>query len=148
MPLVWSYMDPMERVVSYTDRDIQFMRDAERDAQLASARAQSVGGNQWTVTRTTGDGIGEPVVEQAVGTVTGWVFRFKPKRVVVNGAWFQPDDEWRMVANDDAALPVEQRPDLEHHDQVESVAQAEHRYQVMTVERRDGYLVAILEESA
>lgn len=124
-----------------SEATIAALQAAEAGVMLASARAQAVGGDAWTVTRTTGDGIAAPRVETELDApIAGSVYRAKPKAVVVNGALFQPDDAWRLVAAAGTSVQV--------GDRLTSVSDTSLVFQVMSLETRAGYVVAILEVTA
>lgn len=118
--------------------DIALSDDFERELMLDSAREQSVGGNIWKVERSVG-GESEPATDQDEPNVQGWVCRSKPKVVEVNGALFQPDDQWLMVLNG--------TPALQEQWVITSAIDDSYVFLVMSLEQRRGYAVAILEET-
>lgn len=123
--------------MSLTPAEIADMQAADAEAHLLTAQQQSRGGPEWIVTRTTGNGIDEDVTTSTHTVNPLWVFRYRPKRTVVNGEWIQPDDEWRLNAPAGTnVLPL---------DQLQSAADAALQFQVMTLDSSEGYVAGVVE---
>lgn len=121
----------------YSADEIADMQAAQAEAFLLTAQQQSVGGSAWIVTRTIGNGIDEDVARSTHTVNPCWIFQFRPKRVFQDGAWFQPDDEWRLNAPAGTdVLPL---------DQLASTADATKQFQVMTVETTSTLIVGVVE---
>lgn len=104
---------------------------------LASAEAHAVGGPAWIVTRTSGNGIDEDVVESTHTINPCWIYLFRPAKVWRDGEWFQPDDEWRFAA------PA--GTNVQPLDQVQSALDATKQFTIMTVDRPPEYLAGLVE---
>lgn len=109
------------------------------DLALASAQVHAVGGPEWIVTRTSGNGVDENVSKAYHLVNPLYIYLFRPERIERNGEWFQPDDEWRYTAPAGTnVLPL---------DQVQSTADATRQFQIMTRDTPVGYIAGTAEVS-
>lgn len=121
----------------YSAAEIADMQAAAAQSFLLTAQQLSVGGPAWIVTRTSGNGIDADVIRSTHTVNPCWIFQFRPKRVFQDGAWFQPDDEWRLNAPAGTnVLPL---------DQLASAADATKQFQVMTVDTTAALVVGVVE---
>lgn len=123
--------------MSYSDEQIAKMKATEARSQLLSAQALSMGGPEWTVTRTTGNGIDEDVVKTTHTVNPCWFFLYRPKRRQNDGTWVQPDDEWRFRASSGT--------DLQPQDLVQSTAVPTLQFQIITLDTPEGYIAGTAE---
>lgn len=97
------------------------------EAALGLGEMQAQGGDTWTFTRPDG----------TTGTITAWVYQVKATATAVDGAEYVPDDIWQLAAVGGT--------DIEQNDVETSVLDSTLRFQVMSVDVHEGYLVAVLE---
>lgn len=124
-------------MTGYTPSEVAAMQQAEADAYLLTAQSLAVGGDVWTVTRSTGNGIDEDVTEQMHTVQPAYVFQTKRRVATPDGATFVTVDEWRVNA------PAE--TDLAEGDTLMSVATPTLQFQLMTLDTPTGYIAGTLE---
>ena len=111
----------------FTDRQIAAMHRVEAISYLTMGGARGVGGPDWTYERPDG----------TTGTISAWVIEVKPDISATGGPVFIDDCEWQLVAYADTDVRV--------NDVLTNVDDASRRFQVMTVDQRQGYVIAVLE---
>lgn len=123
------------------------LQRSEATGAFMTAQASAVSGTTWAVRRaSTGDGLRTPITPaEQTALISGWVYRYHPTTIVLDGALFQPNDEWRFTA----VAGTDVRAGDELVSAVDTVTRAydtAYSFTVLSVEEHAGYLVAILEE--
>lgn len=122
---------------------------SEATAVLLAAQAAAVGGPTWAVRRaSSGDGLATAIIPaERTALISGWVYQYHPRAIVIDGALFQPNDEWRLVAV--SGTDVQAADELvSASDLMTRIYDTAFSFTVLSVDEHAGYLVAILEEVA
>jgi hypothetical protein len=105
---------------------------------LFMLRNVALGGNQWTVSRATGNGISAPVTTGSAGTITAYVIEAQqPALQTTPAPLFVTVDSWELYATTGT--------DLQIGDTVTSVADPTFRFQVLDITRQARYFIATLQ---
>ena len=117
---------------------IDAMRDAARDATIASARAFGFGGSTWVVERPSGSGTAARLPVRLPGTVQALAFRQRPSVLVgpggkspTGGAIGVADEVWRVIVLDDGDLQDVQVDDT----LISTDPSGEYRVRIDSIER-------------
>jgi hypothetical protein len=78
----------------FSDRTVKSLRNVQIRGWLNTA----VGGDTWTVTRWTGDGVSTPKEQTAAGTITGYIYEEKVVQLTGSAAGTQIGQaQWRLA---------------------------------------------------
>jgi hypothetical protein len=139
----------MALVPPLSQRDIAIRQEALAGAQLNTARMQAVGGDQWTVSGRTDNGITE-AADAVLGTLTGYALAPTEVGVVAGpGSTFVERERWtfHVATSVLAAFVVATGRAFEQGLLLQSVAVPSLRLRVLSVDVTDnpGYVRATLE---
>lgn len=121
--------------------DFALFDTALAQVQIATAQLQQRGGNDWSRSVTSGDGIGQRRGQISAGTITGHLISVDETTITTtNAARFQPQRRWEFTAPDGLGGPI----DLTVGDILRSIAEPTLRLHIQSLDRHPGYTLAIV----